>query len=91
MIDKDKTPNHSKPALCESCQYCMAARGERMNEVVMFCWMLGSPEHPLKIPFKIVECSTYSKKGTQSLKEMEKVAHILNQSAHVGARDAGFK
>ncbi|HUO34236.1 MAG TPA: hypothetical protein VMU43_04535 [Candidatus Acidoferrum sp.] len=81
---KEGTPMHGA-SKCESCMHSHISRGFRESEVVTIC-MVTYPEH--RVPFPIRECSSYTEKKRQTLKQMEDIAWTITGKGDT--RTVGF-
>jgi hypothetical protein len=69
---KEKTPDFSKPDLCDTCKWVTMIEGERHSDTRKFCNVTRS-----EIKFKVSKCSTFNNLLDKSLHEMERMAYIL--------------
>jgi hypothetical protein len=81
---KNGTPTHG-PSLCDTCFRSHIVRGYRQSEQVVVC-QATYPE--MRVHFPVRECSSYSDKGRQTLRQMEEVAWTLVPRGP--KRQAGF-
>lgn len=73
------------PSKCESCMHSHIARGYRESERITIC-MFSYPEH--RVPFAVLECSSYTEKKRQTLKQMEEIAWVVTGKGDT--RTVGF-
>jgi hypothetical protein len=59
----------TQPSLCLSCEHSLVIKSPNLEQRV-FCGILGRFE----VPFVVIECNNYNKKGEPSKYEMEKIA-----------------
>jgi len=81
---KEGTPVHG-PSKCESCMHSHISRGYRDSETITIC-MFSYPEH--RVPFPVRECSSYTEKKRQTLKQMEEIAWLITGKGDT--RTVGF-
>jgi len=83
---KNGTPTDSQ-SKCSSCAYSHILRGFRESEEIVYCTVSFGP--PLKVPFKVYECSCYLDRHRPTWKQMTDLAiDILPVSS---AKAAGFR
>lgn len=81
---KNGTPLHGE-SLCETCVHGHITKGYRESEELVVC-QATYPEH--RVSFRVRECSEFTEKKRQTLKQMEEIAWVL---AHNGyTRKVGF-
>src|SRR5215470_73763 len=61
-------------SLCDSCVYARIIRGYAESERIAICDRLFEP---MRIPFKVSECSDYSDKRLPAVEDMEKIAWMM--------------
>ena len=81
---KNGTPCYG-PSLCETCVHGHVEKGFRETEVRTFC-EVTYPAHEVR--FRVRDCSGYTEKKRQTLKQMEEIAWLLAPRA--SKRTAGF-
>ena len=87
---KNGTPIEAN-SRCESCVHAHIMRGYRESEEIVYCTVFYGP--PLRVPFKVYECSNHADRNRPSWKQMEDLAiHIqpLSSAKAAGFRKAGF-
>ncbi len=85
ILIKNGTPVEGQ-SKCSSCVHAHILRGFRESEELTYCTVPYGP--PLKVPFKVYECSSYLDRNRPSWKQMEDLAiHVLPRSS---AKPAGF-
>lgn len=72
--------------LCDSCDYSHIIKGPQQGQELVYCDK-GSMDK-LLLPFPVVECNEYSKKGEMSEYQAEKLGWVLEVS---GGKALGFK
>lgn len=72
-------------SICKTCCYSRLVKGYSMVERIMLCDRWGDP---VRIPFKVMECSDYLDKRLPDVEDMEKMAYILQQRKN--GHSAGF-
>ena len=77
----DKTPNSSKPALCETCRWAGIMKNPD-GLVRVFCQMITSTQSEIRM--KVTECNGYVDRKSQTLDEMKQTAWILGTKKIVG-------
>ncbi len=83
---KNGTPADSQ-SKCASCVHAHILRGFRESEELAYCTVSYGP--PLKVPFKVYECSCYLDRNRPTWKQMTDLAiDILPLSS---AKPAGFR
>lgn len=83
---KNGTPRAGE-SKCVSCVHAHILRGYRESEEVIYCTLPYGP--PLKVPFKVYECSCYLDRNRPTWKQMEDLAiDILPLSS---GKPAGFR
>jgi hypothetical protein len=81
---KDGTPLHSD-SLCRTCSHAHIEKGFGESEQLVVCQ--GTyPDHLVK--FRVRQCSGYDELKRQTLREMEKIAWVLEERA--SSRLVGF-
>lgn len=81
---KDGTKLSAPTSLCASCSNVTHIKGASLSEEIQFC----SAVYPAsQISFPVVSCTDFSRRGDTKLKDMEKVAWIVNIK---GGRAVGF-
>ena len=83
---KNGTPTESQ-SKCETCAYAHIMRGFRESEEVAYCTVPYGP--PLRVPFKVHECSSYRDRNHPSWKQMEDLA--IDIQPLTSAKPAGFR
>jgi hypothetical protein len=58
-------------SLCETCASGQTLKGEGGHQRITIC---RSGHIPIKVPFTVIECDSYRKKGTPSLYAMVDIA-----------------
>jgi hypothetical protein len=81
---KNGTPLQG-PSLCETCVSGHVERGYRENEQLVMC---EATYFGHRVHFPIRECSSYTERKRQTLRQLEKIAWILE--AKNNKRVAGF-
>lgn len=81
---RNGTPLHGK-SLCETCVNAHIARGFRESEEIVHC-QATYPDH--RVSFRIRECSGFTEKKRQTLKQMEDIAWLLDPKGT--SRKVGF-
>lgn len=82
---KNGTPADSQ-SKCATCVHSHILRGFRESEELVFCTLCYGP--PLKVPFKVYECSCYVDRNRPTWRQMRELAiDILPLSS---AKPAGF-
>ena len=61
-------------SLCDTCVYVRMIRGYAESERITICDRLFEP---MRIPFKVSECSDYSDKRLPAVEDMEEIAWML--------------
>jgi hypothetical protein len=61
-------------SLCDSCVYVRMIKGYAESERITICDRLFEP---MRIPFKVSECSDYSDKRLPAVEDMEQIAWML--------------
>ena len=87
---KNGTPVEAS-SKCESCVHAHIMRGYRESEEAVYCTIPYGP--PLRVPFKVYECSNHADRNRPSWKQMEDLAidiQPLSSAKHAGFRKAGF-
>ena len=79
---KSGTPIFGKKSLCETCTSALIIKGESENECIVQCE--AHYNSPIRIPFKVIECSEWHSKISIPLHRMEKIAHIMVYKKGVG-------
>ena len=74
------TADHGAPSLCTTCRFATILRGARLNQELVECDRLSYPAQ--RVPFPVVQCTSYSDRRRASLREMEEDAWILRTDAH---------
>jgi hypothetical protein len=83
---KNGTPADSQ-SKCASCVHAHILRGFRESEELAYCTVSDGP--PLKVPFKVYECSCYLDRNRPTWRQMTDLAiDILPLSS---AKPAGFR
>ncbi len=83
---RNGTPNDAQ-SKCASCVHAHILRGFRESEEMAFCTVPFGP--PLKVPFKVYECSSYLDRNRPTWKEMKDLAiDLLPLSS---SKPAGFR
>jgi len=72
--------------LCDSCYYSQIIKGHQQGQELVFCDKSGMNKLPL--PFPVVECNAYSKKGEMSEYEAKEIGWVLEVTKGVAL---GFK
>src|SRR5215467_8406948 len=83
---KNGTPLESN-SRCESCVHAHIMRGYRESEEVVYLTIPYGP--PLRVPFKVYECSNHANRNRPSWKQMEDLAIDIQPLS--SAKSAGFK
>jgi hypothetical protein len=81
---KNGTPPFG-PSLCESCVNGHVERGYRENEELVMC---EATYFGHRVQFPVRECSSYTEKKRQTLRQLEKIAWIFEAKGN--KRVAGF-
>ena len=68
---KNGTPADAQ-SKCASCVHSHILRGFRESEELVYCTLPYGP--PLKVPFKVYECSNHLDKNRPTWKQMEELA-----------------
>ena len=87
---KNGTPIEAN-SKCESCMHAHIMRGYRESEEIVYCTVPYGP--PLRVPFKVYECSNHLDRNRPTWKQMEDLAidiQPLSSSKAAGFRKAGF-
>jgi hypothetical protein len=74
-------------SLCESCSSAHIIRGYSESETLVFCTFCF--DQPIRLPFKVCECSSYRDKNKPSWDQMEELAILVNPSPTL--KPAGFR
>ena len=83
---KNGTPQDGQ-SKCESCLHAHILRGFRESEELVYCTVSDGP--PLKVPFKVYECSSYSDRSRPTWKQMAELA--IDIQPLTSAKAAGFR
>jgi hypothetical protein len=81
---KDGTPAGGE-SLCNTCLYGHVERGFRETEQVVIC-ETTYPSH--RVAFRVRDCSGYTERKRQTLKQMEDMALVLERKGY--KRKVGF-
>jgi hypothetical protein len=81
---KDGTPTHG-PSLCDTCLRSHIFKGYRQSEQIVVC-QATYPE--MRVHFPVRECSSFSDKSRQTLRQMQDIA--WNLIPRGPKRQAGF-
>jgi len=65
-------------SLCEHCLYALVIRGHAESEILAICDRLWQP---VKVPFRVVECSCYADKRLPDVSDMEDIALELTKES----------
>ncbi len=63
-------------SLCKTCTYGRIVKGYSMLERIFIC---DRYLEPIRIPFKVRECSDYLDKRLPDIEDMKKMAYILQE------------
>ena len=83
---RNGTPLQHADPLCETCRHASVMRGRRLDEQIVFC--RGVSMEPVRITFRVVDCSDYQDEREPSYHELLSKAWILRPSTK--RRAAGF-
>jgi hypothetical protein len=83
---KNGTPSEG-PSKCASCVHSHILRGFRESEELVYCTLPFGP--PLKVPFKVYECSNHLDKNRPTWKQMEELA--IDIAPLSSSKPAGFR
>jgi hypothetical protein len=81
---KNGTPLN-RPSLCETCTQALITRGYRESDEVVVC-QATYPDRRVRFPVR--ECSRFTDKTGQTLREMHEIAWVL--APRGSKRQAGF-
>jgi hypothetical protein len=80
------TPRDSDTNLCESCRASRIVRGRTLDEEIVFCDAMAMS--PVRIPFKVTDCSSYDDQRMPTYAQLAHQAWILVSATR--RRPAGF-
>ncbi len=83
---KNGTPLDAQ-SKCESCLHAHIMRGYRESEEMVYCTVLYGP--PLRVAFKVYECSSHLDRNRPTWKQMEDLAIEIQPLS--SAKAAGFR
>ena len=83
---KNGTPLDAQ-SKCESCLHAHIMRGFRESEEMVYCTVAYGP--PLRVPFKVYECSSHLDRNRPTWKQMEDLAIEIQPLS--SAKPAGFR
>ncbi len=63
-------------SICKTCSYGRIMKGYSMNERIYIC---DRYFEPIRVPFKVAECSDYLDKRLPDVEDMKKMAYILQE------------
>jgi hypothetical protein len=72
-------------SLCESCVYAQIVQGHSKIERITIC---DYPFRPMRVPFRVCECTAYGDRRLPEFEEMEKIAVDLTWVS--AKKPAGF-
>ena len=84
LVIKNDVPETGE-SLCSTCTWAHIQKGYRQSEEVVYCDYAYPPRH---VPFKVSQCTKYNDKTLPSMRQMEKMAWILE--VRPGGKVAGF-
>ena len=70
---------------CDTCSHARIVQGYAESERIVFC---DAMYDPIRIPFKVSECSDYEDKRLPSIRAMEQIAWFLRTKS--AGHEAGF-
>jgi hypothetical protein len=65
-------------SLCEHCVFSLIIKGHAESEVLAICDRLWQP---VRVPFRVVECSCYADKRLPDVSDMEDIAWELTKKS----------
>ncbi len=74
-------------SLCDTCSNAQIIRGYRESEALVICNY--SFDQPLRLPFKVHQCTSYQDRNRPDWDQMEKLALHINPIS--SAKPAGFR
>ena len=78
------TPKNSE-SLCLTCMFAGIIRGYAESEMITLCRRFWEP---LRVPFKVSQCSEYADRRLPDVEDMEEIAWSLRSKS--AGRKAGF-
>lgn len=72
----------SEKPLCGSCSHVHIRRGSAIDQEMFFCGRFY--EHPLPLPYPIVECNDYNDASLPSLHSMREIALFISVDKRTG-------
>jgi len=72
---------------CDTCLYSRIVKGYAQSEQIVMCDRIY--DLPMRIPFKVAECSDYLDRRLPSFDELEKIA--LDITVERGRKVSGFR
>ena len=74
-------------SLCDTCSNAQSIRGYRESETLVICHYAF--DDPIRLPFKVHECTTYQDRNKPDWEQMEKLAIYIVPCT--SAKPAGFR
>lgn len=75
----DHTPTSEKPGLCETCRWAHIVRGSEGELHIRCGW-----QNTTAVRMKVIDCTAYTDKKSQTLDEMKQCAWLLGTKKIVG-------